>query len=637
MRYHGRDVAVWRARQRGVPVVLGSATPSLESLVHAQRARYRWLELPLRAVARARGCRSFAFAPSRDPAALEGHRRAAGGGARGEARARRAVPRVHQPARICAVAPLLGVRLAGRLPALQREARRPPRDRWICGATTAATSSGWRDAVPTAATSTCCLSATARSGWSARSPTRFPDARIARIDRDSTRRKGAFAAIRDRVHAGRRRHTGRHPDARQGPRLSAAHAGGHPGRRQCAVQRRFPRDGAARGAAVPGVRARGARRAARRSDRADRFPDASAGARAGRPRLREFRRSAAGGARAPRRCRRSRTSRCSSPKRRAAMRSTLSWPRRARRAGRRHAPRRRRSKCSRRCRRACRVAPGWSGARCSRRRSSAARCSGFCRIGATPSRRCPAGACAGRSTSIRSGSRDAAGVDGGATVYNPLFRRPGDGITPRIGAARAAPFNSRFRAGHRWSLRYRCHPMTDRRTQLESWLALGLAEQRPLNDRPARTTRILACRGPRGRRARARGAPSSSIARNSRSTATSHPTSRCSTRRRCKRNPREFAQALVAALPKSDLVQRIDIAGAGFINIFVTPAARQAVVARILTEGDRFGCVDARAWRTRDGRVRFGESDRAACTSAMAARRRWATRSRACSNGRARP
>jgi primosomal protein N' (replication factor Y) len=31
---------------------------------------------------------------------------------------------------------------------------------------------------------------------------RFPAARIARIDRDSTRRRGAFAAVRDRVHAG---------------------------------------------------------------------------------------------------------------------------------------------------------------------------------------------------------------------------------------------------------------------------------------------------------------------------------------------------------------------------------------------------------------------------------------------------
>ncbi len=62
-----------------------------------------------------------------------------------------------------------------------------------------------------------------------------------------------------------------------------------------------------------------------------------------------------------------------------------------------------------------------------------------------------------------------------------------------------------------------------------------------------------------------------------------------------KRNPREFAQALVAALPKSDLVQKVDVAGAGFINIFVTPAARQAVVRDILAEGERFGRSDARA------------------------------------------
>ena len=48
------------------------------------------------------------------------------------------------------------------------------------------------------------------------------------------------------------------------------------------------------------------------------------------------------------------------------------------------------------------------------------------------------------------------------------------------------------------------------------------------------------------------------------------------------RNPRDFAQALVAALPPCDLVARVDIAGAGFINIFLTPAARQAVVTRIL-------------------------------------------------------
>ncbi|MDR2207385.1 MAG: primosomal protein N' [Azoarcus sp.] len=53
IRYSARDLAVWRARQRNVPVVLGSATPSLESWRHAQNGRYRLLKLPVRALASA--------------------------------------------------------------------------------------------------------------------------------------------------------------------------------------------------------------------------------------------------------------------------------------------------------------------------------------------------------------------------------------------------------------------------------------------------------------------------------------------------------------------------------------------------------------------------------------------------------
>lgn len=48
-RYHARDVAVWRARQLDIPIVLGSATPSLETLYNAERGRYRRLTLPARA------------------------------------------------------------------------------------------------------------------------------------------------------------------------------------------------------------------------------------------------------------------------------------------------------------------------------------------------------------------------------------------------------------------------------------------------------------------------------------------------------------------------------------------------------------------------------------------------------------
>ncbi|PYV99790.1 MAG: primosomal protein N' [Acidobacteria bacterium] len=45
-RYHARDVAVMRAKMANVVVVLGSATPSLESYFNAKKNKYRLLELP---------------------------------------------------------------------------------------------------------------------------------------------------------------------------------------------------------------------------------------------------------------------------------------------------------------------------------------------------------------------------------------------------------------------------------------------------------------------------------------------------------------------------------------------------------------------------------------------------------------
>ncbi len=53
LRYSARDLAVWRAKQLGVPVVLGSATPSLESWWQADQGRYTRLTLSRRAVAEA--------------------------------------------------------------------------------------------------------------------------------------------------------------------------------------------------------------------------------------------------------------------------------------------------------------------------------------------------------------------------------------------------------------------------------------------------------------------------------------------------------------------------------------------------------------------------------------------------------
>ena len=55
--------------------------------------------------------------------------------------------------------------------------------------------------------------------------------------------------------------------------------------------------------------------------------------------------------------------------------------------------------------------------------------------------------------------------------------------------------------------------------------------------------------------------------------------------------PRDIAQALIAALPKSDAVEKVEIAGAGFINVFITTAAKQDVVHGVLQAGAGYGHV----------------------------------------------
>ena len=60
-----------------------------------------------------------------------------------------------------------------------------------------------------------------------------------------------------------------------------------------------------------------------------------------------------------------------------------------------------------------------------------------------------------------------------------------------------------------------------------------------------------------------------------------------------KKNPREVATALIEALQVQPAVQRwvdaLEIAGPGFINLRLKPAAKQAVVAEVLQAGDGFG------------------------------------------------
>ncbi|TLF47665.1 arginine--tRNA ligase [Halomonas urmiana] len=55
------------------------------------------------------------------------------------------------------------------------------------------------------------------------------------------------------------------------------------------------------------------------------------------------------------------------------------------------------------------------------------------------------------------------------------------------------------------------------------------------------------------------------------------------------KKPRELAEALVAALPESDAVQKVEIAGPGFVNFFAATDAAAQVVRQVLEAGDAFG------------------------------------------------
>ncbi|WP_254276587.1 arginine--tRNA ligase [Halomonas sp. 3H] len=55
------------------------------------------------------------------------------------------------------------------------------------------------------------------------------------------------------------------------------------------------------------------------------------------------------------------------------------------------------------------------------------------------------------------------------------------------------------------------------------------------------------------------------------------------------RKPRDLAEALVVALPASDAVQKVEIAGPGFVNFFAATDAAAQVIRQVLDSGDAFG------------------------------------------------
>lgn len=192
LRYVARDLAVYRARLRGVPVVLGSATPAMETLWQARAGRYRLLRLPERAVAGAPP--TIRLVPQRDKQTVGGLAAAlraalAANLARGEQSLLFINRRGYAPSLLCAAcawaaqchrcSARLVVHLGEQCLRCHHCGHEEPVPR-------ACPRCGDQDLLPLGF-GTQRLEGVLRE--------LFPAARIARIDADSTRRKGTWASL----------------------------------------------------------------------------------------------------------------------------------------------------------------------------------------------------------------------------------------------------------------------------------------------------------------------------------------------------------------------------------------------------------------------------------------------------------
>lgn len=199
-RYSARDVAVFRAQQAGCPVVLGSATPSLESLQNVARGRFTELRLTQRATPNAVLPRIEFIDLNRERAedglsvtlikSLEETIQ------RGEQALVFINRRGYSPALVCAHCGWMPecARCSARLVFHQRDRRLKCHH---CGYQTRVPAScgdcGSHEMVPAG-------QGTERIESALRA--HLPDARIARVDRDSTRRRGSAEKIFDAAAAG---------------------------------------------------------------------------------------------------------------------------------------------------------------------------------------------------------------------------------------------------------------------------------------------------------------------------------------------------------------------------------------------------------------------------------------------------
>lgn len=215
LRYSARDLAVWRAKQLNVPIVLGSATPSLESWSQAEQGRYRRLSMTTRPAVAAMA--SQALSPGHVlprmtliDMELERQRRRAsidGFSVPLVAALRKRLEQGEQS--------LLFLNRRGYAPVLSCDACG-----WVCGCPRCSAylvlhkldralrchHCGWQQRIPPACPECGNVDIAPMGRGTQRAEETLaelvPGARVLRIDADSTRKKGSAAALFANVHAG---------------------------------------------------------------------------------------------------------------------------------------------------------------------------------------------------------------------------------------------------------------------------------------------------------------------------------------------------------------------------------------------------------------------------------------------------
>ena len=202
-RYSARDLAILRAQRAGAPIVLGSATPSLETLQNVDAGQ---IHAPVAAAARrARRCRR---APrSSTCASTRCARESVDARGRGHAappRRRRPGAGVHQPPRLFADARLYRLRLDRALPRLRCAPHRAPRRRAAALPSLRRRRAAARRTVRNAATR-CKHVGQGTERVEETLAELFPGMPIARLDRDVVRKRGDLEAVVSRIASGEAR------------------------------------------------------------------------------------------------------------------------------------------------------------------------------------------------------------------------------------------------------------------------------------------------------------------------------------------------------------------------------------------------------------------------------------------------